>query len=55
MDDTLEPMNIVSEPDVTEEDLGEAVETDELYDSFTDEEFPGDEDISLEDDDLIDF
>ena len=55
VDDTLEPMNIVSEPDVTEEDLGEAVETDELYDSFTDEEFPGDEDISLEDDDLIDF
>ena len=55
VDDTLEPMNIVSEPDVTEEDLGEAVETDELYDSFTDEEFPGDEDISPEDDDLIDF
>jgi len=42
-DDDLDAPNIVSDDnEVTEEDIGTAVETDDLYDSFTDEN-PDDE------------
>lgn len=53
-DSSFGPANNVPDPEITEEDLGEAVETDDLYDSFTEEDFPG-EDAMDAGNDLIDF
>ena len=56
-DDAPEAPNIPTGPDVTEADLGESVETDDLYNSFTDADFDSDNasDDSDSDDEFVDF
>ena len=56
-DDAPEAPNIPTGPDVTEADLGESVETDDLYNSFTDAGFDSDNasDDSDSDDEFVDF
>ena len=56
-DDAPEAPNIPTGPDVTEADLGESVETDDLYNSFTDADFDSDNasDDSDSDDEIVDF
>ncbi len=56
-DDAPEAPNIPTGPDVTEGDLGESVETDDLYNSFTDADFDSDNasDDSDSDDEFVDF
>ena len=56
-DDAPEAPNIPTGPDVTEADLGESVETDDLYNSFTDAAFDSDNasDDSDSDDEFVDF
>ena len=56
-DDAPEAPNITTGPDVTEADLGESVETDDLYNSFTDADFDSDNasDDSDSDDEFVDF
>ena len=56
-DDAPEAPNIPMGPDVTEADLGESVETDDLYNSFTDADFDSDNasDDSDSDDEFVDF
>ena len=56
-DDAPETPNIPTGPDVTEADLGESVETDDLYNSFTDADFDSDNasDDSDSDDEFVDF
>ena len=56
-DDAPEAPNIPTGPDVTETDLGESVETDDLYNSFTDADFDSDNasDDSDSDDEFVDF
>lgn len=56
-EDDYDAPKIAATDDVTEEDVGSAVETDEIYDSFTDETFDGEEgpdedDLIADDDDL---
>ena len=46
VDDGFEPAHTVSDPDISEEDLGEAVETDDMFDSYIEKDpdeidFPG--------------
>ncbi len=43
-EDELEPPNFVSNLTVTEDDIGKAVETDDLYNSFTEEKFDEEDD-----------
>ena len=56
-DDAPDAPNIPTGPDVTEADLGESVETDDLYNSFTDADFDSDNasDDSDSDDEFVDF
>ena len=56
-DDAPDAPNIPTCPDVTEADLGESVETDDLYNSFTDADFDSDNasDDSDSDDEFVDF
>ena len=56
-DDAPEAPNIPTGPDVTEAGLGESVETDDLYNSFTDADFDSDNasDDSDSDDEFVDF
>ena len=58
VEDGFEPAHTVSDPDISEEDLGEVVETDDMFDSYVEKDpddidFPGDADYSGSDE--LDF